>query len=144
VFAVAFLGVAEARAGDTATFSSFTVAVAGQITGHAEKVNCKGPVRLSVMVQRDATMPHPSAIVTVDTTGLACQGASSKRAYGNTGHHILTRIFSATDNLEAPVAFFPQDETGHLNARSAQVKLHLSYDVKQAALIRATGTLSSL
>jgi hypothetical protein len=146
LFAVAFLAVSGARADDTAAvFSTFTVPVSGHITGHNnEKVSCKGPVRVAVMVQRDATMPHSSAIITVDTTGLACQGAQSKIAYSNTGHQILTRLFAAKDKLESPIAFFPQSETGHLQARSAQVTLNLSYDTRNASLVGATATLTSL
>ena len=146
VFAVAFLAVSGARADDTAAvFSTFTVPVSGQIIGHNnEKVSCKGPVRVAVMVQRDATMPHQSSIVTVDTTGLSCTGAKSKTSYSNTGHQILTRVFGAQDKLESPIAFFPATANGHLQARSGQVTLHLSYDTRSAALVRATATLTSL
>ena len=131
--------------GTAAVFSSFTDTVSGQITGHKnEKVNCKGPVRIAVMVQRDATMPQQSSIVTVDTTELSCVGASSKVAYTNTGHQILTREFSAKDKLESPIAFFPSTSGGHLQARSAQVTLNLSYDTRSAALVGATGSIASL
>ncbi|HEY2029613.1 MAG TPA: hypothetical protein VGH20_10420 [Myxococcales bacterium] len=146
LFAVAFLAVSAARADDiAAVFSTFTVPVQGQITGHNnEKVSCKGPVRIAVMVQRDATMAQQSSIVTVDTTGLSCTGASSKASYNNTGHQILTRVFGAKDNVESPIAFFPATANGHLQARTGQVKLNLSYDTRSASLVHATATLTSL
>jgi hypothetical protein len=146
LFAVAFLAVSAARANDiAAVFSTFTVPVSGQVTGHNnEKVSCKGPVRLSVMVQRDPTMANQSSIVTVDTTGLSCVGAQSKATYTNTGHQILTRVFGAKDKLESPIAFFPATANGHLQARSGQVTLNLSYDTKNASLVHATATLAGL
>jgi hypothetical protein len=142
LLAVLFCAAPAARADSTA-FSSFTVPVSGTLTGGAENVNCKGPVRLSVMAQKDASTPHASAIVTVDTTALSCTGASSKMAYDNTGHSILTRILTATDKLEASIAVFPRHETGHLEARSAVVTLHLSYKLSNSALVGATASIAN-
>jgi hypothetical protein len=142
LLAVLLCAASAARADSTA-FSSFTVPVSGSLLGGSEKVNCKGPVRLSVMAQKDPSTPHANAIVTVDTTALACTGASSKMAYANTGHSILTRILTPTDTLEASIAVFPRHETGHLQARSAVVTLQLSYNLASAALVGATATIAN-
>jgi hypothetical protein len=142
IVAVLLLAVPAARADSTA-FSTFTAPVSGTLLGGNEKVSCKGPVRLSVMAQKDPSTPFANAIVTVDTTALACVGLSSRLPYGNTGHAILTRILTAKDRLEASIAVFPTHETGHLEARSAVVTLQLAYDTVSAALVSATATLAN-
>ena len=134
--------VPAARAESTA-FSTFTVPVSGTLVGAPENVSCKGPVRLSVMVQKDALTPHANAIVTVDTTALKCHGKSTGVSYLNTGHAILTRILSLTDHLEASIAVYPDRPDGHLQARTANLALKLSYNLSSAALVKASGTLSS-
>jgi hypothetical protein len=140
--AIAFLAAKEAKA-DSA-FSAFTTSVSATVNGATEKVNCKGPVQLSVMVQRDPTMPHPSSIITVNTTALVCTGATSKAAYSNTGHAVLTRVFGATDTLDALIAVFPAAKGGFMKARSAALTLNLKYNSGSAALVGASATLASL
>jgi hydroxyethylthiazole kinase-like sugar kinase family protein len=142
--AIAFLAAKEAKADNAAAFSSFTTSVSATVNGATEKVNCKGPVQLSVAVQRDASMPHSSSIVTVNTTALVCTGATSKAAYSNTGHAILTRVFGATDSLEAVIALFPSAKGGFMKARSATLTLNLKYNSGTAALVGASATLASL
>jgi len=142
LLAALLFAVPAARADSTA-FSSFTVPVSGTLLGGNEKISCKGPVRLSAMAQKDPITQHANVVITVDTTGLACQGLSSKMSYLNTGHSILTRILTPNDRLEASIAVYPKHERGHLEARSAVVTMQLSYNLASSALVGATATLAN-
>ena len=137
---VLLLAVPAARAQEAE--STFKTRVSGRLVGAPEDIKCSGPVKLSVMVQRDPGA-EANAIVTVDTQDLKCRGVRTKTSYVNSGHAILTRLLSSTDVTETSIAVYPDTSDGHLNARSALLSLKLSYDVATGALRDASVALSN-
>ena len=137
---VLLLAVPAARAQEAE--STFKTRVSGRLVGAPEDIKCSGPVKLSVMVQRDPGA-EANAIVTVDTQDLKCRGVRTKTSYVNSGHSILTRLLSSTDVTETSIAVYPDTSDGHLNARSALLSLKLSYDVATGALRDASVALSN-
>jgi uncharacterized protein YhjY with autotransporter beta-barrel domain len=140
--AVALLLAAPAARAQEAD-STFTTRVSGRIVGAPEDIKCSGPVKLSIMVQRDPDRAQANAIVTVDTTDLKCMGVRTKTSYVNSGHSILTRLLSSTDVTETSIAVYPDTSDGHMNARSALLSLNLSYNVANGALRHASVALSN-
>lgn len=140
-FAAALLLAAPAARAQDA-FSSFTTQVSGTVAGASEKVSCSGPVRFSVLFQTDPGA-EPNAIVTVDTQGLNCVGVSSKTAYLNTGHAILTRVLSDNDATDTSIAIYPDVANGILKARTAVLSLKMAYDTASGGLRHASVKLSS-
>jgi hypothetical protein len=124
------------------SFSSFTFTLAGTVAGGSEAVTCSGPVKVTAMVVKDPSMP-PNAIVSLDTSSLACTGAKTGATYLNSGEATLTRLLGPTDQVQAAISLYPDTPNGFMRARSGVATLSLRYDVAAGALTGVTGTLAA-
>jgi hypothetical protein len=122
------------------SFSSFTFTLSGTVAGGSEAVTCAGPVKVSAMVVKDPSMP-PNAIVSLDTSGLACTGATTGARYLNSGEATLTRILGPVDQVQAAISLYPNTPDGFMHARTGLATLNLRYNVAAGALVAASGTL---
>ena len=133
----------DAHAQTAGTWSSTLVPIAGTVSGQPESVVFLGLAKVNSKLAPDPDFNRPSLVLTIDLTGLAGVGLSSRAKYVIAGPENIQRTVAATHVVEFT---FPFAKSGAMNLSSAQsgvASFALGFDPNTGVVTSASGNVTS-
>lgn len=121
------------------------VPMAGTLSGEAgDSIDFSGHVKITSTPVLDDTTGRPSGVIlTFDLLNITGIERLTKERLVSTGKVTRTRLFTSSDQLDIPFAFFSKRPQGAVLARAGQVSFRLAFD-SDGGLTEAIASPSTL